>query len=37
MDAIVLIILEIFFATRAILKNGEYASMWEIFGHIINK
>ena len=33
MKAIVFIILQIFFATRAVLKIGEYIS-WGIFGHV---
>ena len=39
MEAIVFIILQIFFATRAVLKIGEYSRIvtslsWEIFGHV---
>ena len=39
METIVLIILQIFFATRAVLKIGEYSRIfpsfsWEIFGHV---
>ena len=39
MEAIVFIILQIFFATRAILKIGEYPRIfpsfsWGIFGHV---
>ena len=39
MVTIVFIILEIFFATRAVLKIGEYSRIfpsfsWEIFGHV---
>ena len=32
MEAIVFIILQIFFATRAVLKIGEFS--WGIFGHV---
>ena len=39
MEAIVFIILQIFFATRAVLKIGEYPRIfpkfgWGIFGHV---
>ena len=39
MEAIVFIILQIFFATRAVLKIGEYSRIfpsfsWGIFGHV---
>ena len=39
MEAIVIIILELFFATRAVLKIGEYPRVfpsfsWEIFAHV---
>ena len=39
MEAIVFIILQIFFATRAIFKIGEYSRIfpsfsWGIFGHV---
>ena len=39
MEAIVLIILQIFFATRAVFKIGEYPRIfpsfgWGIFGHV---
>ena len=39
MDAIVFIFLQIFFATRAVLKIGEYSRIfpsfsWGIFGHV---
>ena len=39
MEAIVFIILQIFFATRAVLKTGEYSRIfpsfsWGIFGHV---
>ena len=39
MEAIIFIILEIFFATRAVLKIGEYSRIfpsfsWGIFGHM---
>ena len=39
MEAIVLIILQIFFATRAVLKIGEYSRIfltfsWGIFAHV---
>ena len=39
MEAIVFIILQIFFATRAVLKIGEYPRIfpsfsWRIFGHV---
>ena len=39
MEAIVFVILEIFFATRAVLKIGEYPRIspsfgWGIFGHV---
>ena len=39
MEAIVFIIFQIFFATRAVLKIGEYYRIfpsygWEIFGHV---
>ena len=39
MEAIVFIILQIFLATRAVLKSGEYARIlpnfsWGIFGHV---
>ena len=32
---IVFIILQIFFATRAVLKIGEYSRIWGIFGHVM--
>ena len=39
MEAIIFIILQIFFATRAVLKIGEYPRIfpsfgWRIFGHV---
>ena len=39
MEAIAFIILEIFFATRAVLKIGEYSRIfrsfsWGVFGHV---
>jgi len=39
MEAIVFIILRIFFETRAVLKSGEYSRIfpsfsWGIFGHV---
>ena len=39
MEAVVFIILQIFFATRAVLKIGEYPRIfpsfgWGIFGHV---
>ena len=39
MEDIVIIILQIFFATLAVLKTGEYSGIfpsfsWEIFGHV---
>ena len=42
MEAIVFILLQIFFATRAILKIGEYSRIflsfsWGIFGHVTNR
>ena len=40
MDSIVFIILQIFFATRAVLKIGEYSQVfpsfsWGIFAHVM--
>ena len=40
MEAIVFIILQIFFVTRTVLKIGEYLRIfpsfsWEIFGHVM--
>ena len=40
METIVFIILQIFFATRAVLKIGEYSRIspsfsWGIFGHVM--
>ena len=40
MEAIVFIILQIFFATRAVLKTGEYSQIfpsfsWVMFGHVM--
>ena len=39
MDAVMYIILQIFFAMRIVLKIGEYSQIlssfsWEIFGHV---
>ena len=35
MEAIAFIILQIFYATRAVLKIGEYPTFrWEIFAHV---
>ena len=34
METTVLIILQIFFATRTVSKIGEYSLSWEIFGHV---
>ena len=39
MEAIVFIILQVFYATRTVLKIGEYSRIfpsfnWEIFGHV---
>jgi len=40
MEAVVFVILQIFFATRAVLKIGEYSWIfpsfsWGIFGHVM--
>ena len=40
MEAVVFVILQIFFATRAVLKIGEYSRIfpsfsWGIFGHVM--